>query len=91
MEEAAKANLGNMEAAMREQLRQLRANETGSFYDDVMGDAAARPSAAAPAASVAAHAHHARRSQASITRSTGASRGFCGCSASTPSSGCLRS
>ncbi len=36
--EQAKAQLGNMENAMKQQLNAFRRNQTeGSFYDDVMG------------------------------------------------------
>ena len=94
--EAAQAQFSNMEAAMRQQLSQFRANASseGSLTDDVMGQS---PLFDPPACLMAAHTQasdHAQVSacllgrQASITPSTGASLGSRGCSRSTSLCGC---
>ena len=94
--EAAQAQFSNMEAAMRQQLSQFRANASseGSLTDDVMGQS---PLFDPPACLMAAHTQasdHAQVSacllgrQVSITPSTGASLGSRGCSRSTSLCGC---
>lgn len=93
--EAAQAQFSNMEAAMRQQLSQFRANASseGTLTDDVMGQSPLfdRPCPKAAHTQVSDHAQVSAcllGRQASITLSTGASLGSRGCSRSTSLCGC---